>query len=162
MKRISSMNIGIDFVKTFTNDLLCYRPQRSCGQGYVFTRVCDSVHGGGSPGRPLPPAGRTPPGSGRHPPARRTPPGSGRPPLQWEHPPRDQADTPPPPGRRLQHTVNERPVRILLECILVRNVFQICGWTLGPLILQQYVGFSLLSLSATPDSLLVQWAIGIQ
>ena len=27
--------------------------------------------------------------------------------------------TPPPPGSRLQHTVNERPVRILLECILV-------------------------------------------
>ena len=24
-----------------------YRPQRSCGQGYVFTRVCDSVHRGG-------------------------------------------------------------------------------------------------------------------
>ena len=23
-----------------------YRPQRSCGQGYVFTRVCDSVNGG--------------------------------------------------------------------------------------------------------------------
>ena len=23
-----------------------YRPQRSC-EGYVFTRVCDSVHGGG-------------------------------------------------------------------------------------------------------------------
>ena len=23
-----------------------YRSQRSCGQGYVFTRVCDSVHGG--------------------------------------------------------------------------------------------------------------------
>ena len=34
------------------------------------------------------------------------------------HPP--GADTPPPaPGSRLQHTVNERPVRILLECILV-------------------------------------------
>ena len=32
-----------------------YRPQRSCGQGYVFTRVCDSVHGGGLR------AGRTPP-----------------------------------------------------------------------------------------------------
>ena len=35
-------------------------------------------------------------------------------------PPR--ADTPeqtPPPESRLQHTVNERPVRILLECILV-------------------------------------------
>ena len=40
----------------------CYRPQRSCGQGYVFTRVCDSVH-------------------------------------------------------------NERPVRILLECILVPHQF---------------------------------------
>ena len=26
--------------------ILCYRPQRNCGQGYVFTRVCDSVHGG--------------------------------------------------------------------------------------------------------------------
>ena len=24
-----------------------YRPQRSCGQGYVFTRVCHSVNGGG-------------------------------------------------------------------------------------------------------------------
>ena len=24
-----------------------YRPQRSCGQGYVFTRVCDSVHRAG-------------------------------------------------------------------------------------------------------------------
>ena len=45
-------------------------------------------------------------------------------------PPPDQADppqtrqTPPGPGRspprsRLQHTVYERPVRILLECILV-------------------------------------------
>ena len=29
-----------------------------------------------------------------------------------------EADTPP-PGSRLRHTVNERPVRILLECILV-------------------------------------------
>ena len=27
----------------------------------------------------------------------------------------------PPPGSRLRHTVNERPVRILLECILVTN-----------------------------------------
>ena len=112
-----------------------YRPQQSCGQGYVFTRVCDSVHRGVSgqtrkrklagklAGRTPPPHWdqadtpqtiRTPPwdqadppGPGRH------PPGPGR------HPP-DQADTP--PGRRLQHTVNERPVRILLECILVENL----------------------------------------
>ena len=27
--------------------------------------------------------------------------------------------TPPPPGSRLRDTVNEQPVRILLECILV-------------------------------------------
>ena len=25
----------------------CYRPQRSCGQGNVFTAMCDSVYGGG-------------------------------------------------------------------------------------------------------------------
>ena len=42
--------------------------------------------------------------------------------------PRDQTHTPwdqtlpPPPGSRLQHTVNEWPVRILLECILVSIV----------------------------------------
>ena len=35
-----------------TVEINFYRPQRSCGQGYVFTRVCDSVHRGGSPGRP--------------------------------------------------------------------------------------------------------------
>ena len=45
-----------------------YRPQRSCGQGYVFTRVCDSVHGGGSPGRETPPDRQTPP-----PPRKQTP-----------------------------------------------------------------------------------------
>ena len=55
------------------------------------------------------------------------------PPQIRHHPPapRDLADPPPdqtppplgpgrpPPGSRLQHTVYERPVRILLECILV-------------------------------------------
>ena len=55
-----------------------YRLQRSCGQGYVFTRVCDSVHRGwwgveGSPGRP---------------------PGQGEPPWDQADTPRDQADTP--------------------------------------------------------------------
>ena len=46
-------------------------------------------------------------------------------PLEQTHTPLppDQApppeQTPPPPGSRLQHTVNERSVRILLECILV-------------------------------------------
>ena len=117
-----------------------YQPQWSCGQGYVFTRVCDSVHRGGLRRTPLdqvdpprqgdPPAGRTPL-AGRTPPGtRQTPLLAGRTPPEWAdppdqgEPPRDQADTPqqgepPSPGRRLQHTVNERPVRILLECILV-------------------------------------------
>ena len=54
-------------------------------------------------------------------------------PLPWQGDPPRQGDTPPeqtplgpdppPPGSRLQHTVNERPVRILLECILVFYCF---------------------------------------
>ena len=80
-----------------------YRPQRSCGQGNVFTRVCHSVHrgGGGAWG-----------GGGvclsacwdtTHPPSpEQTPRGADTPqadPPQSRHPPR--ADTPPsrhPPG----------------------------------------------------------------
>ena len=75
----------------------------------------------------------TPPGTKENPPTRQTPPrDQGEPPFpprtrqtpppsppDQGEPPRDQAD--PPPGRTLQHTVNERPVRILLECILVLN-----------------------------------------
>ena len=53
----------------------CYRPQRSCGQGYVFTGVCHSVNAGEgmsasvhagipSPGADTPPPGAdTPPGA---------------------------------------------------------------------------------------------------
>ena len=90
------------------SDHLFYRPQRSCGQGYVFTRVCDSFTGGGlRVGRP--------PGQGE--PPRSRPPGQGEP-----HP---GADTP--PGSRLQHTVNEWPVSILLECILVMTYFYRVG-----------------------------------
>ena len=48
-----------------------------------------------------------------------SPPGPGRPPWDQADPPGDQAD--PPPGSRLQHMVYERPVRILLECILVQK-----------------------------------------
>ena len=95
-----------------------YRPQRSSGQGYVFTRVCDSVHRGGL--RRTPPGTRqtpTPPGTRQDPPGRETPRDQAGPPRQGEPPGTRQ--TPPPPGRSLQHTVNERPVGILLECILV-------------------------------------------
>ena len=80
----------ITLIPHVTVSIICgyYRPQRSCGQGYVFTGVCDSVHRGGLQ--------RTPPGPGRHPPSR-------------ENPPPDQADTPPagrtpPPGTRQTHT----------------------------------------------------------
>ena len=91
------------------------------------------------PGRHPPDQGDTPldqadtPRPGRHPPrTRETPPGTRQtpqdqadPPGTRQTPPRDQGDTTPqdqgdtPPGSRLQHTVYERPVRILLECILV-------------------------------------------
>ena len=109
-----------------------YRPQRSCGQGYVFTRVCDSVHRGVSGEPPLdqadpPGPGRPPPGPGRPPLAGRSPPGPRRIPPGPRRTPPDQGEPPrtkeTPAGRRLKHTVNERPVHILLECILVHNAF---------------------------------------
>ena len=56
------------------------------------------------------PTEQTPPRS-RHP--------QSSPPLS-RHPPGSRH---PPPGSRLRHTVNERPVRILLECILVNIYF---------------------------------------
>ena len=68
-----------------------------------------------------PRSGRHPPGPGS-PPDQTDPPGPDRLPRPGR-PPRDQAD-PPGPGR-LQHMVYERPVRILLECILVFKVFPI-------------------------------------
>ena len=121
-----------------------YRPQRSCGQGNIFTPVCHSVHGGGGlpqcmlgyhpPGtRQTPPGlGRPPLGPGRPPPDQADPPQDQADPPGPGRPPRDQADTPPGPGRhppgpgKLQHTVYERPVRILLECILVNSKIMSC------------------------------------
>ena len=101
---------------------------------YFHKRV--SVHGGGGCLHQCM-LGYTPPGSrpiradtpqSRHPREQihpteqtsweQTPP----PPEQTQplsRPPRSRP--PPPPGSRLQHTVNERPVRILLECILVKK-----------------------------------------
>ena len=118
-----------------------YRPQRSCGQGNVFTGVCLSTGEGGClpqcmlgchtpPGTRQTPRWRTPPGPGRppqdqaDPPGWRNcpPPGPGRPPQMENSPGTRQTppwDGEPPLGSRPQHTVYERPVRILLECILV-------------------------------------------
>ena len=76
-----------------------------------------------------PPGSRHPSGAdtpqSRHPPEQTCPLGADT--LQSRHPPEQthpQADSPclgtdTPPESRLQHTVNEGPVRILLECILV-------------------------------------------
>ena len=89
-----------------TGILSCYRPQQSCGQGNVFTRVCHSVHrgwvgvsasvhaplGADTPWSPweqtLPPGADTPPE--QTPPQEQTPPWSRH--LQSRHPP--GADTP--------------------------------------------------------------------
>ena len=81
-----------------------YRPQRSCGQGNVFTVVCDSVHRGGvclsacwdtTTPRVDPPGADTPrsrpsrsrPSRSRHPPQEQTPPRSRHPPPRSRHTP---------------------------------------------------------------------------
>ena len=114
------------------------------GQGNVFTGVCDSVHGRDLPqcmlGCQPPPDQADPPEPGRPPWDQADPPGPETPPQTGQATPLDKADTPipgrpprdqrpprtrqtPPLGSRRQHTVNERPVRILLECILVYCTF---------------------------------------
>ena len=115
-------------------------PATKLGQGYVFTGVCDSVHGGGeyltryTPPGPGPPGPGTPPLDQVHPQTRCIPLDQVHPrdhvhPPDQVHPPWDQGPPRPgtPPGNRytppaqsmLGDTVNARAVRILLECILV-------------------------------------------
>ena len=97
------------------------------GQGNVFTGVCDSVHRGRvsasvHAGMLAPPdqAHHHPPDQAPPPRTRHTTPRDQAPPLPPDLAP--PGPGPPPAekqGSRRQHTVNERPVRILLECILV-------------------------------------------
>ena len=96
-----------------------YWPQRSCGQGNVFTGVCLSTGGEGVCLSACWDA--IPPQDQADPPRWRPPLGPGRAPLDGEPPPNGEPpqDGEPPPGSRPQHTVYERPVRILLECIHV-------------------------------------------
>ena len=109
---------------------VCVCPQGVRGEGVCLSACWDAIpprmettlldrEPPPHPGlRPPPPGWRTPqmenPPLDGEPPRWRTPPGWRTPP-RWRTPP----DGEPPPGSRLQHTVYERPVRILLECILV-------------------------------------------
>ena len=99
-----------------------------CPQG---GRVSASVHAGMPSPRDQgdPPGTRQiPPGPGRPPQTRQTPQTRETPPLpRTRETPSGPGRHPPGPGRtplgsKLQHTVYERPVRILLECILVRPI----------------------------------------
>ena len=118
-----------------------YRPKTKLQKGNVFTSVCQEYcpqRGGGLSARhplgahPLPGRYATPtpwalcqpqcmhgyhPPRSRHPPRGRHPPGADTTPDQTP-PPRSRH---PPLGSRLQHTANERTVRILLQCMLVVN-----------------------------------------
>ena len=80
----------------------CYRPKRSFGQGNIFTSVCHSVHRGGLSG----------PGGGLSGPGGCLVPGGG----VWSGPGGFSKFS---GGGLHRNTVNVRPVRILLECILV-------------------------------------------
>ena len=88
--------LGVTLLSTAKQESnINYRPQTKLREGYVFTRVCDSVHRGVStthllgsyPLWAVTPSGQTPP-LGRHPSGRHTPPG--RHPLPsacWDRPP---------------------------------------------------------------------------
>ena len=93
------------------------------GQGNIFTGVCLSTGGVClSACWDIPPPGPDPP---EQTPPRTKPPESRHP--TWDQTPLEQT----PQGSRLQHTVNERPVRILVECILVAGIFLHDGWGMG-------------------------------
>ena len=113
-----------------------YRPQRSWAK-VMFLQVCVILFTGGVSASVHTPRAGTPPWVGtplgRYTPARYTPPGQVHPnqqiPSRQVHPPcryTPPAGTPragtPPPARKQTPAVNERPVRILLECILIYTV----------------------------------------
>ena len=114
----------------------------------MFLQVCVCPQGGGGclpqcmlgchtppPGWRNPPRWRAP--RWRNPPDGGTPP-DGEPPG-WRTPPDGEL----PPGSRLQHTVYERPVHILLECILVYKEIFHCPHV-GPFVVSSGFVFQLL------------------
>ena len=121
----------------FSAPCLFLSPATKLGQGYVFTGVCHSVNRGGThpprpgadtppgPGTPLdqvhPPRTRYTPGT-RYTPRDQVPPGTRYTPPGTRYTPWDQVHPLPPMHSMLGDTVNERAVRILLECNLVLHV----------------------------------------
>ena len=92
-----------------------YRPQRSSAKVMFLQAPVILLTGGGSASvhAGMPPT----PDQTRPPPRPATPP----PRTRHTTPPASHPQTRHTPGSRLQHTVNERTVRILLECILVKH-----------------------------------------
>ena len=80
-----------------------YRPQRSCGQGYVFTRVCDSVNRGGLRRTPPGDQGEPPPDQGEPPQDQGEPPWTRQTPLPGPRRTPPSPGRPPPPPRREEH-----------------------------------------------------------
>ena len=111
-------DVNTYFLDTFDN----YRPQRSWAK-VMFLQASVILSTGGCLWQVDPLGGRPPqdqtlapgtrPPRTRHPPWRQTAPGPDTLPGRQT----------PSPGSRLQHTVNERPVRILLKCILVNLIY---------------------------------------
>ena len=109
-----STHVGSNWKKSgYTDGMYFYRPQRSWAKVmFLQASVILSTASGGvclSACWDTPPQGAGPLPPGADTPPEQTPPRSRPPSPGSRHPPRS----------RLQHTVNERPVRILLECILV-------------------------------------------
>ena len=102
----------------------------------MFLHVSVILLMGGSPEKPPQDQATTPLGPGNHPPwdQATTPLGPGNPPCATRQTPPGPRRTPPgtrqtpPSGRTLQHTVNEQPVCILLECILVMSTCAMLLW----------------------------------
>ena len=125
----SEINVNLHYIFC---ELLCflieYRPQRSWAK-VMFLQVSVILPTGGGGFLPQCILGYTPPQEQTpleqtpleqtpqsRPPWEQTPPGA--------NPPEQTPQSRHPPGRWLRHTVNERPVRILLECILDFFIFQ--------------------------------------
>ena len=124
-KILENSRILFDIFSDYLNELCIITGRNEVVAKVMFLHVSVILLTGGVFGEPPQDQGE-PPQTRQTPRDQGEPPGPGRPPRDQGEPPQHQAAPPapgrPPPsplGRTLQHTVNERPVHILLECILV-------------------------------------------